>query len=193
MRRERALTVPQLVAVVMARTNVEGEGRGEVCRVVGVHGCGGAAVGDPADASGSILWRVLFDQGKLAMSGPWVDDTGAMLIYEAADMEEAQGSLDADPYWAGRGDRGGADQGVAGGVGAVCGERGGARGCRSPCAWGRTLSACGPRASKHRPIGIKLSLPGSDRARVGRRWDVSGAWRCGSRCRGRRRWRQALR
>ncbi len=34
--------------------------------------------------------RSLFDQGKLAMSGPWTDDTGAMLVYEAADLEEAQ-------------------------------------------------------------------------------------------------------
>ena len=42
--------------------------------------------------------RSLFDQGKLAMSGPWTDDTGAMLIYEAADLEEAQRLLDADPY-----------------------------------------------------------------------------------------------
>lgn len=42
--------------------------------------------------------RSLFDQGKLAMSGPWVDDTGAMLIYEVKDMEEAQRLLDADPY-----------------------------------------------------------------------------------------------
>lgn len=42
--------------------------------------------------------RSLFDQGKLAMSGPWVDDTGAMLIYDAADLEEAQRLLDADPY-----------------------------------------------------------------------------------------------
>ena len=42
--------------------------------------------------------RTLFDQGKLAMSGPWVDDTGAMLVYEAADLGEAQRLLDADPY-----------------------------------------------------------------------------------------------
>jgi uncharacterized protein YciI len=32
------------------------------------------------------------------MSGPWVDDTGAMLIYEVADMAEAQRLLDTDPY-----------------------------------------------------------------------------------------------
>lgn len=42
--------------------------------------------------------RGLFDEGKLAMSGPWGDDTGAMLVYEAADMEEAERLLDADPY-----------------------------------------------------------------------------------------------
>ena len=42
--------------------------------------------------------RSLFDQGKLAMSGPWVDDTGAMLIYEAADADEAERLRDADPY-----------------------------------------------------------------------------------------------
>jgi hypothetical protein len=42
--------------------------------------------------------RALFDEGKLAMSGPWTDDTGAMLIYEAGDLAEAQGLLDADPY-----------------------------------------------------------------------------------------------
>ena len=42
--------------------------------------------------------RSLFDAGKLAMSGPWADDTGAMLIYEAEDMAEAERMLDADPY-----------------------------------------------------------------------------------------------
>ena len=42
--------------------------------------------------------RALFDQGKLAMSGPWADDTGAMLIYETADLDEARRLLDADPY-----------------------------------------------------------------------------------------------
>jgi uncharacterized protein YciI len=32
------------------------------------------------------------------MSGPWVDDTGALLVYEAADLAEADGLLAADPY-----------------------------------------------------------------------------------------------
>jgi uncharacterized protein YciI len=42
--------------------------------------------------------RSLFDAGKLVMSGPWTDDTGAMLIYEAADIAEAERLLNADPY-----------------------------------------------------------------------------------------------
>ncbi len=42
--------------------------------------------------------RSLFDAGKLVMSGPWTDDTGAMLIYEAVDIAEAEQLLDADPY-----------------------------------------------------------------------------------------------
>lgn len=42
--------------------------------------------------------RSLFDSGRLTMSGPWVDDTGAMLIYEAESQEEAEALLAADPY-----------------------------------------------------------------------------------------------
>jgi uncharacterized protein len=42
--------------------------------------------------------RGLFDAGKLRMSGPWADDTGALLVYEAADLSEAQSLLDNDPY-----------------------------------------------------------------------------------------------
>ena len=42
--------------------------------------------------------RGLFDERKLMMSGPWGDDTGAMLIYEATDMAEAEGLLEADSY-----------------------------------------------------------------------------------------------
>jgi uncharacterized protein len=42
--------------------------------------------------------RSLFDAGKLAMSGPWADDTGALIIYDAEDMAEAQRILDNDPY-----------------------------------------------------------------------------------------------
>ncbi|MFN8590047.1 MAG: YciI family protein [Thermomicrobiales bacterium] len=42
--------------------------------------------------------RSLFDAGKLAMSGPWADDTGAMLIYEADSLADAEALLNADPY-----------------------------------------------------------------------------------------------
>jgi uncharacterized protein YciI len=42
--------------------------------------------------------RSLFDAGKLAMSGPWADDTGALIIYDSEDMAEAQRILDNDPY-----------------------------------------------------------------------------------------------
>lgn len=42
--------------------------------------------------------RSLLDQGKLRMSGPWADDTGACLVYNAESGAEAQALLDADPY-----------------------------------------------------------------------------------------------
>lgn len=40
----------------------------------------------------------LLDEGKLFASGPWQDDSGALIIYEAADEAEARALLDADPY-----------------------------------------------------------------------------------------------
>jgi uncharacterized protein YciI len=42
--------------------------------------------------------RGLLDSGKLRLSGPWVDDTGAMLVYQAEDQQEAEAMLAADPY-----------------------------------------------------------------------------------------------
>src|SRR5215212_6834058 len=42
--------------------------------------------------------RGLLDAGKLALSGPWADDTGALIIYDAEDMAEAKRILDGDPY-----------------------------------------------------------------------------------------------
>jgi len=42
--------------------------------------------------------RSLLDSGKLAMSGPWTDDTGALIIYDVEDLAEAERLLDADPY-----------------------------------------------------------------------------------------------
>lgn len=40
----------------------------------------------------------LLRRGQLHESGPWVDETGALLIYEAADEAEARAILAADPY-----------------------------------------------------------------------------------------------
>ena len=40
----------------------------------------------------------LLEAGKIRLSGPWTDDTGACIVYEAESAEEAQALLDADPY-----------------------------------------------------------------------------------------------
>lgn len=40
----------------------------------------------------------LAGQGALLAGGPYEDQRGAMLIYEAADQDELQRILDADPY-----------------------------------------------------------------------------------------------
>jgi len=42
----------------------------------------------------------LLERGKLIASGPFADDQGALLIYEAENRDEAQALLDADPYTA---------------------------------------------------------------------------------------------
>jgi hypothetical protein len=40
----------------------------------------------------------LLAQGKLVTSGPWADDSGALLIYEVADEQEMRAIIAADPY-----------------------------------------------------------------------------------------------
>lgn len=42
--------------------------------------------------------KSLFDQGKLHESGPFLDDEGALIIYECADEDEARALFAADPY-----------------------------------------------------------------------------------------------
>jgi uncharacterized protein len=42
--------------------------------------------------------RSLLDAGSLRMSGPFGDDTGALIVYEVDDEAAAQALLDADPY-----------------------------------------------------------------------------------------------
>ena len=42
--------------------------------------------------------RSLLDAGKLHESGPYVDNSGALIIYEAADLAEVQELVATDPY-----------------------------------------------------------------------------------------------
>lgn len=37
-------------------------------------------------------------KGQLAVSGPFTDDTGALIVYEAASREEAEKLLQGDPF-----------------------------------------------------------------------------------------------
>ncbi|HET7094185.1 MAG TPA: YciI family protein [Thermomicrobiales bacterium] len=40
----------------------------------------------------------LVAEGKLHEAGPWADDRGALIVYEAADEVEARDIFAADPY-----------------------------------------------------------------------------------------------
>ncbi len=40
----------------------------------------------------------LKEKGQLAASGPFTDDSGALIVYEAATKDEAEGFLKADPF-----------------------------------------------------------------------------------------------
>lgn len=42
--------------------------------------------------------RSLLEAGKLRLSGPWTDDTGACVVYNAETQSEAEALLNADPY-----------------------------------------------------------------------------------------------
>jgi uncharacterized protein YciI len=42
--------------------------------------------------------RSLLDAGTLRLSGPWADDSGACIVYEAGSIDEARALLEADPY-----------------------------------------------------------------------------------------------
>ncbi len=42
--------------------------------------------------------RGLLEAGKLLHAGPYVDDTGALIIYDAADLSEVQQLLTNDPF-----------------------------------------------------------------------------------------------
>lgn len=40
----------------------------------------------------------LRQEGKLAMSGPFTDDSGALIVYEAGSLDEAKSLLESDPF-----------------------------------------------------------------------------------------------
>ena len=40
----------------------------------------------------------LKEKGQLAASGPFTDDSGALIVYEAATRDEAEALLKADPF-----------------------------------------------------------------------------------------------
>ncbi len=42
--------------------------------------------------------RGLKEKGQIAATGPFTDDSGALIIYEAATKEEAEALLKADPF-----------------------------------------------------------------------------------------------
>ena len=42
--------------------------------------------------------RSLLERGQLHGSGPWADDSGALIIYEAPDEAAARALLAADPF-----------------------------------------------------------------------------------------------
>jgi uncharacterized protein YciI len=42
---------------------------------------------------------MLKEQGKLAASGPFTDDSGALIVYEAGSKEEAEQILQGDPFY----------------------------------------------------------------------------------------------
>jgi uncharacterized protein YciI len=56
-----------------------------------------ARIAETRPAHRQYLTR-LRDQGRLAASGPFTDDSGALIIYEAASPEEAEQLLRGDPF-----------------------------------------------------------------------------------------------
>jgi uncharacterized protein len=40
----------------------------------------------------------VFEQGKIVISGPFSDDRGALMVYEAASPDEVEAIISADPF-----------------------------------------------------------------------------------------------
>ncbi|MDQ2683699.1 MAG: YciI family protein [Chloroflexota bacterium] len=60
---------------------------------------GDAAKRDEVRPTHREFLKAQFDAGRLVESGPYVDDTGALLIYEAETEADVQAILERDPYW----------------------------------------------------------------------------------------------
>lgn len=45
--------------------------------------------------------RGLIDQGKLVIAGPFIDNQGGFIVYEAADEAEVESIIKGDPFYAG--------------------------------------------------------------------------------------------
>jgi uncharacterized protein YciI len=60
---------------------------------------GDRAVRDQARPAHRAYLQELLDRGNLIQSGPFSDDSGALLIYEADSQAALQAILDKDPYW----------------------------------------------------------------------------------------------
>lgn len=56
------------------------------------------AARDAARPEHRVYLRSLLDAGKLHEAGPFMDDRGALIIYEVADQDEAAALLKQDPY-----------------------------------------------------------------------------------------------
>ena len=59
---------------------------------------GDAALRDKVRPAHREFLRAQLDAGHLVQSGPFVDDTGALLIYEAESEEALRGIVAEDPY-----------------------------------------------------------------------------------------------
>ena len=56
------------------------------------------ALVDRTVAAHRAYLQTLLDAGKLFISGPWQDETGALFIFEAEDQAEAERLVADDPY-----------------------------------------------------------------------------------------------
>jgi uncharacterized protein YciI len=59
---------------------------------------GDKAARDATRPEHRVYLKSLYDAGKLHESGPFLDDEGALIVYECASEAEARAQFEADPY-----------------------------------------------------------------------------------------------